>query len=345
MNKFSAATDQLLRNLTPFPWQSRQWAQLIQQKQSGQLAHAYLIQGDQGLGKRLFVEKFAVALLCLNKTTSAACGECSVCKMAVSGSLPDLLVIEPEEGSRDIKIDQVRLLSKFVTKSSHAGSGKIVILDRAHSLNNSAANALLKTLEEPTADTFIFLLTDLPGALSATIRSRCQRLQFAIPSLEAATQWLLEQLPEDSDRGNLSVTFANSPLSAFAEGNSSSAADQAAIISTLTELLSSPSQLRPAVAQSSKIGEQPSIGYLIQVSTILIKGILADAINQKISPELEKLILMLLATGIERRDLSVRLLNYQQKLVQARQQLMSGSNPNPQLIMESLMWQWTKLLT
>lgn len=343
MSKLPLSDHQNLLNLTPLPWQESQWTQLIQQSKAGQLAHAYLVQGDQGLGKRLFVEKFAIALLCLNKESADACGECSVCQMAVSGSLPDLLIIEPEEGSRVIKIDQIRLLSNFVTKSSHAGSGKVIVLDRAHSLNNAAANALLKTLEEPTESTFIFLVTDLPGALSATIRSRCQRLQFSIPSTEKSSRWLLEQLDHDSDKVALASTFASKPLLAFTQDSKSGIEGYSAIIQILSNLVNSTAELRPAVAQASKIGELLSIGYLIEASTILIKDLLTEAEPLSDSAAINALSARLRKTGIESRNLSRRLLNYQQELVKGRHQLMSGSNPNPQLIMESLLWQWTKL--
>ena len=343
MSKLSLDNHEKLLSLTPLPWHLPQWSQLMQQKQAAQLAHAYLVQGDQGLGKRLFVEKFAIALLCLNKESADACGKCSVCKMAVSGSLPDLIIIEPEEGSRDIKIDQIRLLSKFVNKSSHAGSGKVVVLDRAHNLNNSAANALLKTLEEPTGATFLFLITDLPGALSATIRSRCQRLQFSIPSTEKSSQWLLEQLSENSDKAALASTFANKPLLAFTQDSKSGIEGYGAMIQVLSSLLNSSTELRPGVVQASKIGELLSIGYLIEVSTILIKGLLTEAEPLSASVEINALNSRLRSTGIECRSLSVILLNYQQELVKGRHQLMSGSNPNPQLIIESLLWQWTKL--
>jgi DNA polymerase-3 subunit delta' len=343
LNKLSLSNREKLLSLTPLPWQTPQWTQLMQQKKADQLAHAYIVQGDQGLGKRLFVEKFAIALLCLNKESTDACGECTVCKMAISGSLPDLLIVEPEEGSRDIKIDQIRLLSNFVNKSSHAGSGKVLILDKAHNLNNSAANALLKTLEEPTSTTFIFLVTDLPGALSATIRSRCQRLQFSIASTEKSSQWLLEQLSSESDNSALAVTFASKPLLAFTEGSKGGVEGFSAMIHILSTLLNSTTELRPAVSQTSKIGELLSIGYLIEVSTILIKDLLTESEPRSASTEINGLSSRLRKSGIESRSLNVKLLNYQQELVKGRHQLMSGSNPNPQLIMESLLWQWTKL--
>jgi hypothetical protein len=116
-----------------------------------------------------------------------------------------------------------------------------------------------------------------------------------------------------------------------------------AMIHILSTLLNSTTELRSAVSQASKIGELLSIGYLIEVSTILIKDLLTESEPRSASTEINTLSLRLRKSGIESRSLNVKLLNYQQELVKGRHQLMSGSNPNPQLIMESLLWQWTKL--
>ena len=105
-----------------------------------------------------------------------------------------------------------------------------------------------------------------------------------------------------------------------------------AIIQVLSRLLNSSTELRLGVVQASKIGELLSIGYLIEVSTILIKGLLTEAEPLSASVEINALSSRLRSTGIECRSLSVILLNYQQELVKGRRQLMSGSNPNPQLI-------------
>jgi DNA polymerase-3 subunit delta' len=187
------------------------------------------------------------------------------------------------------------------------------------------------------------LITDLPGALSATIRSRCQRLQFSIPSTEKSSQWLFEQLSEDSDKASLASTFASKPLLAFTQDSKSGVEDFGTMIQVLSSLLNSSTELRPGVVQASKIGELLSIGHLIEISTILIKGLLTEADPLRASAEINALSSQLRSTGIEYRSLSVILLNYQQELVKGRHQLMSGSNPNPQLIIESLLWQWTKL--
>ncbi|MFK7862841.1 MAG: DNA polymerase III subunit delta' [Pseudohongiellaceae bacterium] len=329
-----------LSKLLPFPWQKRQWAQLIQQKKSGLLAHAYLVQGSRGLGKRLLIEKFGHCLLCLKSDEKGACGQCTVCKMAAGGSLPDLLHIQPEQGSRDIKIDQIRQLASFMAKTSHSGNGKVVIVDRAHCLNNAAENALLKTLEEPSNSAFIFLITDLPGALSATIRSRCQRLKFSLDNPRDAEDWLSNNQELAIAESATLLSYSAQPLLAFAEETSSQQSDRLTVINCLEHLLQTTLELRSTVSTLVKIGELASIEYLIDVSSILIKETL---IRQQLAPELAKLTELLSKLPGTGPELSLRLMTFQQELIQARRQLMSGSNPNPQLIVESLLWHWTKI--
>lgn len=345
MSSHTPNTHQNLLEAIPFPWHVQQWAKLNQQKTSNQLAHAYLLQGDQGLGKKLFVERFALSILCLKKTTDTPCGECSVCLMAQGDTLPDFLIVAPEDNSRDIKIDQIRRVSDFVTKSSHAGTGKIVLIDKAHCLNNAAANALLKTLEEPSSSTFIFLVSDLPGALSATIRSRCQRILFSAPSMETGSQWLQQYLSAEPDQAEQISAFAQKPLLAFSHSEQSKLTNPALILGFLGKLLQSTSELRQATAAIPKGEELSSIGYLMSVSTILIKGVLLNGPPQDAESGAKNLYSQLVNRGgLEQQELAQRLLGYRGELVQARHQLLSGSNPNPQLIIESLLWHWSRLL-
>jgi len=139
----------------PLPWQLDQWSQLSRAFAAGQMAHAYLLAGSEGLGKSLFAESFARTMLCLMPTTKevagkevrVSCGECANCQKGGAGNHPDFVQIEVEEGSKNIKIDLIRWLSDFVIRSSHSGAVKVAIIQDAHLLNGNAANALLKTLE------------------------------------------------------------------------------------------------------------------------------------------------------------------------------------------------------
>lgn len=172
-------------------WLEPQWQRLIQTQAQGRLPHALLIIGQTGVGKRLLAERLAAYLLCRGGDVAPApCGQCQSCNWLQAGTHPDLLLVEPEDTGKAIKVDQVRKLSTELGMTSHAGGYKIAIIQPADAMNVNAANSLLKTLEEPTANTLLILLSAAPGKLPSTIISRCQQLQVPSPSLEAARGWL-----------------------------------------------------------------------------------------------------------------------------------------------------------
>lgn len=165
---------------------------------TGRIHHAYLFDGLEGVGKELAAFSLAQALVCASPTeTMEACGTCSACVRAVPdpkttrSKHPDIVVLErglyepqtigrrtPE--NQDLSIDQVRtLVLSHASYAPHEGRARVFIVRRAEELSISAANALLKTLEEPIAKTHFILLTAQPDALLPTILSRVQRVRFA----------------------------------------------------------------------------------------------------------------------------------------------------------------------
>lgn len=167
------------------PWQTSQWENLMQRRARQKLPHALLFTGAAGVGKYNFTRKFAHALLCENN----CCGSCKSCQLFEAGHHPDLKIIEPVE-DKAIKIDEIRNIVNFVNHSAHVSSYKIVIINFADKMNLNAANALLKTLEEPSKKVILILVTSRPMSLPATIRSRCQTVFFPVPKKETALKWL-----------------------------------------------------------------------------------------------------------------------------------------------------------
>ena len=337
-----------LEQSVPLPWQENQWQRLLGQEQAGKLAHAYLLAGPPGLGKLIFARRFARYLLCSNKQKGQACGSCHNCSLARQGH-PDLLMIAPQEGSRDVKIAQIRELADFILLTSHAGGARIVIVDHAHAMNSSSANALLKTLEEPTEQTYLFLISDAPGTLLPTIRSRCQRVQFITPALEEAAAWLKQQLVAGTEEDEVSLLAAagNRPLFALELAHSGNLEVQQDFQRKVCRLLEGKESIPALVSLAGKLGEKAAVGYLSQTSTILIKYLLeerqTDAGDSAVVALAQQLQSATLSRGDSLKAKLASLLEFYDLAQQAQQQLASSSNPNAQLIIESLLWRWRQL--
>ena len=187
------------------PWHAAVFDQLVGNVAA--LGHALLIHGPRGIGKLTFATSLAQALLCETPARSgAACATCSACGWFAAGNHPDYRCLEPaaqserpDEGesegtgkrdSRDIKVSDVRALEDFVAISSHRGGRKVILMHPAEALNANAANALLKSLEEPPPGNYFLLVAHRPSSLPATVRSRCRQLPLARPTLDAAMEWL-----------------------------------------------------------------------------------------------------------------------------------------------------------
>jgi len=188
--------------MSTFPWNKKNWQHVTAMSQRNELPHAFLFSGLMGLGKLEFARSLALFLMCENNGASsggeaASCGHCKQCKLFLANTHPDFKLLSPEEGSKVIKVDTIRLLVDFFGQSSMQGGKKIAILSPAESLNHNAANALLKTLEEPTPNSHIILISHSPGRLLATIRSRCQVVDFSRPSEEVTLNWLSDNVDKE----------------------------------------------------------------------------------------------------------------------------------------------------
>lgn len=185
-------------DIEALPWLHPVWQKMLERIKQNRLPHALMLKGVAGLGKRLFADMLAARMLCQNNETYA-CGSCKSCQLVAAGSHSDLLVCAPEDDSKVIKVDQVRLLNDFVSQSPHVSSVKVVILDPASALNQNAANALLKNLEEPSGRVVYLILDHLVGNVLPTIRSRCQVIDIRGPSETALFEWINHQLQSSQD--------------------------------------------------------------------------------------------------------------------------------------------------
>jgi DNA polymerase-3 subunit delta' len=190
----------------PLPsWCAAAWDLLASRAAQGTLPHALLLCGPAGLGKRALVEAFVRARLCESPRDGRACGACRACKLLAAGSHPDRLrvTLEPNPKTgvmrKEIVVDQVRALSARLALASQFGGWQVAVIDPADAMNQAAQNALLKTLEEPSDASLIVLIADQPWRLSATIRSRCQRVDFEVPAQVDALAWLATRGVDSAD--------------------------------------------------------------------------------------------------------------------------------------------------
>lgn len=180
------------------PWHREAWDSLRARRQRSAMPHALLLSGAAGLGKRAFADRLVRALLCTQAVDGEACGHCRSCTLLAAGTHPDRITLtleprdprKPDELRKEIVIAQVRALSARLAMASQFGGWQVASIDPADALNPNAANALLKTLEEPTPSSLIVLVADAPWRLPATIRSRCQRMEFRLPPRDDALAWL-----------------------------------------------------------------------------------------------------------------------------------------------------------
>ncbi|MBT7409841.1 MAG: DNA polymerase III subunit delta' [Methylococcales bacterium] len=197
-----------------FPWQQSSWDQLTQSVKSDRLAHAILLSGQSGLGKIHFVGSLSKFLLCDEPHENLACGHCQSCLLYEAGTHPDFKEVTPEDEKKNIKIDDVRKLCQQLSLTPQISSRKIAIIFPAENMNLASANSLLKTLEEPTPNTHLFLLAHRAEKLLPTIRSRCQQMKMSLPTQQQAISWLAQQADVKKPE-QLLLLSQQSPLTAL----------------------------------------------------------------------------------------------------------------------------------
>ena len=203
--------------LNLLPWQGAQWEKIVQIRLDNRLPHALLFSGPQGIGKAQFARFFASSLFCFSPSKDyVPCGKCKTCELFVAGNHPDIRLIEPEEEGKQIKVDQIRELIDFINLKSQYERYKIAIINPADAMNRSAANTLLKTLEEPPEQSILILLSHRPNLLPVTIRSRCQQIQFNPVYDESTKNWLNENLDNQQSAEQLLIMSSGAPLTAIA---------------------------------------------------------------------------------------------------------------------------------
>jgi len=301
----------------PLPWQSEPWEKLQRQLTGEQLPHALLLAGLPHTGKNRLAMALARLLLCHQPVDGHNCGSCHACEMSRAGSHGDFRWLAPEGKSRVIKVDQIREVVDFSNKTSSLGKRKVVVLSPAENMNPNAANALLKSLEEPAQETYLLLVCHRLHGLPPTIRSRCQQLRLPTPTGEQSLSWLDQQTGKRSDSERLLDLADGRPLKAEEIYQSADMEAAAAVPEALNAL----QEGRGTVSQlASLLGQLSLDDALEQLGTFLQRTIRKDA-QAAVSDASHSRPCFLLLDEVTR----------------LRAAVLAGANPNSQLLLESIL--------
>ena len=303
-------------NSAPLPWQAAIWSRFNQQLSGEQLPHALLLAGPADIGKSRLALALARLLLCAAPSGGLNCGECHACQLSARGSHGDLRWLQPEDKSRVIKIDQVRAAVGFANQTANFGVRKVLVLCPADSMNTNAANALLKSLEEPAPDTYLILCCDRLHGVPATIRSRCQIVKLAQPSQAASIAWLDALTGSTEQSSRLLQIAAGRPLLAEQLYREDSADALAAIRTALAGVL------------TGKLPAHEVVKLLCDTGT--------EAFLAHLQAELQALLRV--QSGQSLRNHSAKAaFSLSDEVNRLQRAVAAGANPNGQLLVESLL--------
>ncbi|MGH8434629.1 MAG: DNA polymerase III subunit delta' [Pseudomonas sp.] len=320
-----------------YPWQAALWQTLAGRVQH---AHAYLLHGPIGIGKRALAERLMARLLCRSPVGLDACGQCKSCLLLAAGSHPDNFILEPEEADKAIKVDQVRELVSFVVQTSQFGGRKVVLVEPAEAMNLNAANALLKSLEEPSGDTVLLLISHQPSRLLPTVKSRCVQQACPLPSEVDSLAWLAQALPESStdERRELLSLAAGSPLAAVSLQAQGVREQRAQVVEGVKKLLKqqlAPSQLAEGW---SSIPLLLLFDWFCDWSQLILRYQLTKDEEGLGLGDMRKVVQYLADKSSQSKVLAL-----QDWVLAQRQKVLGKANLNRVLLLEALLVQWASL--
>lgn len=307
---------QTLEVAAPLPWQAAIWARLCQQLENEQLPHAILISGPQFTGKSRLAMALARRLLCAEPVDGLNCGSCHSCHLSACGHHGDFRWLQPEEKSRVIKIDQVRSVVEFSNRTAGFGLRKVVVIAPAESMNINAANALLKVLEEPNANTYIILVCHRLHGLPATIRSRCQLFRLGVPRREQSLTWLAPLCSSREDAQSMLALAGDRPLLAAQLQGQPAADNLKAARLALVALFTGASGASPLAATLANEQLESALAQLIEGMQLLLRSL--D--KSRLQSSQGRAVFLIV-----------------DEILQVQRAINGGSNPNRELLLETLL--------
>lgn len=243
------------------PWLAPTMTQLSSLATQQRLAHALLLSGMKGVGKSHLAKALTAFLLCRTPEPDRACGQCKSCLLLAAGNHPDWLQLSIENSS--IGVDEVRRIIDFTQGSAQQQGNRVITLPKAERMTESAANALLKTLEEPPQGCYLLLQSSQPQRLKATLLSRCQRWHIPPLAENSFNLWLASQVKVSIPAFIYRYT-GGAPLSALALLTDADANQIASLLEQLHDYVSGKADLTLLIkALESRIDISNILGYFL----------------------------------------------------------------------------------
>lgn len=327
--------------MADLPWLEPVWQSLVKRQYNDGLPHALMLAGVRGVGKHALALKLAQWLLCDKAQTeklSQSCETCHSCNLWHAGSHPDITHCDPEDGSKQIRIESIRKVNDFLAQTSQISKSQVVIIRPVEVMNINATNALLKTLEEPAGSSYLILEAERYGSVLPTIRSRCQRVVVPAPSLADGVAYLQAQ-GIDAEQARVALQVSqNAPLSALRWIKEESEPQQQ-WFDLLKQWSAGTASLQTTAEAWAKL-ELVDVTYWFYL-------ILLDSLKDSLKVDVEQQNLqgrvkeLLVSSTLN----LPKLLTLQAKVQSILAKLLSGlGNYNKQLLCESLLLDWQEIL-
>ncbi|MCW2254291.1 DNA polymerase-3 subunit delta' [Providencia alcalifaciens] len=322
-----------------YPWLNETYRQLIISYQQGRGHHALLLHSIHGNGAEALCYGISRWLICQKPEGLKSCGECHSCRLMLAGTHPDYHILEPEKGKTSISVESVRKLTDTLSSHAQQNGAKVVYIARTEALTDAAANALLKTLEEPTKGTYFLLRCEKRENLLATLRSRCLYTFLSPPETQTALYWLQKQRPNVNynDAVTALKLCQGAPVAAMSLLKPEHWQQRTALCQGLAQAIhhSNMLSLLPAV-NSDKAVEH--IGWLL--------GLLAD--SMKLQQQASQFCLnqdqLPLVSVLASRMTNSQLFDVYEAWKNCRYQLMTVPALNQELLLTNQLLQWEALI-
>lgn len=248
------------------------------------LHHAYIFEGPQGVGKSTVALQLAMRTNCAE--VEAPCGKCPTCRQIVAGNHPDVIVLspDPEKANPMISVGQIRDVIRTASFHRYSAKRRFIIINPASAMADTAANALLKTLEEPPEHTGFILVTEHAADLLPTIISRCQRVRFGAVETGSLINWLASQdIPDTQTLANLSLGCPGMAI-ALAQGDLKK---RQALRDDLTSIIAKPAEHLFKWSQKLTTGPRDRWRPKVDLLLDLTEELLRDVVMLQANPEAE----------------------------------------------------------